>query len=319
MKNTRTTTLRTNTRRLSTIPRIDESLPDYERALRRQRKSDRTVRAYVREVTLFAAWVDDAATIADITTPALEDYQTARSEWAPATINRALSAIRSYCRWSIKEGYRADDPTLDVEWLDLGEPHPRALRVEELARLSAIFDRPLPQTEPERWYRARDVRAIMLMLYAGLRLSEAATARWRDLDLYANGGRGSLTVFGKGNKRRVLGVHRRLRVALLAVPEHERIGKDAIAGKLDGTPLKYKSMAHIFERWLQEDEQLDISAHQLRHSFATEMLRGGANLREIQTALGHASLETTMRYLRIDPDQTQGAIDRIPDRWVITE
>ena len=86
-----------------------------------------------------------------------------------------------------------------------------------------------------------------------------------------------------------------------------------MVGKADGSQLKSKSLAHIFEVWLPRLGLVGISAHRLRHTFATEMLNRGAALCDIQEALGHANLETTRIYLQVDFARIRAAIDTLPD------
>jgi len=116
----------------------------------------------------------------------------------------------------------------------------------------------------------------------------------------------------KRGKFRVIPLHDRPVTALKMVPEHEWRG--AVCGRADGKVRSYKSLPHIFDRWLKA-AGLEISAHQLRHTFATRMLWNGANLREIQRLLGHASLATTERYLAMEIEQKRKAVDTLPDRW----
>jgi site-specific recombinase XerD len=117
---------------------------------------------------------------------------------------------------------------------------------------------------------------------------------------------------GKGGKDRSVPLHAILLAELAAAPPHRP--NWAVAGKADGSGMTVKSMAHIFERWLPE-RGLAISAHQLRHSFATELLRKRADIREIQELLGHESLETTQRYLALDPERLRAAVELLPDEW----
>jgi integrase/recombinase XerD len=118
---------------------------------------------------------------------------------------------------------------------------------------------------------------------------------------------------GKGGKDRVVPIHAKL-LGELRVAAAESRSPWAVAGKADGFALTSKSMAHLFERWLPR-LGIEITAHQLRHSFATEMLRGGANLRDIQDLLGHANLSTTERYLMVSGARLRGAVDTLPEDW----
>lgn len=290
---------------------IRATLPDYARALAGRKRTPSTIHAYTRDIGLLATALGTDATHDQITTPAIEDFQATIAErLAPATVGKALTAIRSYCRWSVKRGYRADDPTLDVVWPVLDEPLPRALRRSELRRLEAALVMPEGLAAEASWRRARDVRAICLMLYAGLRLSETAALCWRTVDLEE----GLVIVRqGKGRKDRAIPAHPRLARVLGDVDEAERRDDWAVIANRDGSPMKPKSLAHLFERWLAE--HIRISAHVLRHTFATQMLWNGADIRQIQELLGHASLDTTRRYLRLDMEHLRTAVNVIPERF----
>lgn len=301
---------KTEVRELATSPAILSTLASYEAALAGKKTRPRAIETYIKSVRAFAKWLSDESSVADVTADSIGRYQVARSSKAPATIAKDLSAIRSYSRWCIRAHLRIDDPTLDLEWPQRDEPIPHALKQRELRMLSALLDAPLPVLDTKkRHVRARERRAVLLMLYAGLRLSEVPALDWRDVDLDTN----TLIVRdGKGGKDRQLGIHKRLARDLRETPE--KLQRGAVCGHLDGSPMSYKSVSHIFGRWLK-DEGLDISAHMLRHTFAIEMLRAGAHLRAIQTLLGHASLATTERYLALDIDDKQRAIATLPDRW----
>lgn len=147
------------------------------------------------------------------------------------------------------------------------------------------------------------------MLFGGLRISEAAALRWREVDLDAAT---LMVIDGKGGKDRMVPLHPTLLNELTRVEAPRKTW--TVAGKPDGSPVKQKSLAHIFERWLP-GFGLNISAHQLRHSFATELLRAGADLRSIQELLGHTSLETTQRYLTLSNHQLRVAVDKLPSSW----
>jgi integrase len=87
-----------------------------------------------------------------------------------------------------------------------------------------------------------------------------------------------------------------------------------VVGSIEHEPLTPKSMAHIFERWLPKFEVF-ITAHQLRRTFATQLLRRGATLRDIQLLLGHRSLKTTAAYLGSDPKDLEESVNKLPEDW----
>lgn len=297
--------------RLATSPAITATLDSFGAYLAGRKTRPRTIATYHKVVTAFSAWLGGEATIADISADAIGRYQIARSDKAAATIAKDLSGIRAYCRWAIRAKLRHDDPTLELEWPKRIAPLPRALKLRELRQLETILSMPLPILDVKtRHVRQRQNRAIVLMLYAGLRISEVPALDWRDVDL----DEAVLVVRdAKGGKDRAVAIHDRILRNLAETPEERQIG--AVCGRLDGRPISYKSMPHIFSDRYLGAFGLKISAHQLRHTFAVQLLRAGADLRTIQTLLGHASLETTQRYLALDVDDKRRAIDKLPDSF----
>lgn len=297
--------------RLATAPAITETLGGFQDYMAGRKFSAKTISTYSRAVRAFGDWLGSGATIADIQSDRLVAYQADLRRRSAATIGKYLSAIRCYCRYLIRAQLRADDPTLDLIWPKRADPPPRDLSSTELAQLNALLDRPLPVLDKKRsWVMARDKRAIVLMLYAGLRLTEAADLAWNDVDMP----RHSLIVRkGKGGKWRTLVMHPYLYAMLDGVPNSERSG--FVVGGRDGRRVAGKTLAKMFEAggWVR-DAGLDVSAHDLRHAFALALLRSGVDIRNIQALLGHASLATTQIYLHLDLRDKQQAIGRLPDR-----
>jgi len=306
--NTTTTTTPT---RLAAAPRILDTLESFAADLAGKKKlRPRAIETYIRAMRRFAAWLGEESTHAEITEDAIGRYQIAKSHLAPATIGKELSAIRAYCRFLIRAGLRQDDPTLNLERPRRAEPLPRALSNRDLRLLERILQAPLPALARKARTRIkRDRRIVLLGLFAGLRLSEIAALNWKDVDLDAE----TITVKnGKGGKDRVVTIAARLLDDLKETPEELQRG--AVAGHADGRHLSYKSIPHVFNRWLK-DAGLDISAHQLRHTYAVTLLRNGADIRTIQTLLGHSSLAVTERYLALDLDDKRAATAKLPYRF----
>jgi site-specific recombinase XerC len=219
-----------------------------------------------------------------------------------------LTSVRSFCRFLIEEELIPNDPTAAIRWPRRRHLPPRALNSEEIEQLAAALRPPERMTDRQRWHWRRNRRVIFLMFYAGLRLAEVAALLWGDVDLKA----GKILVRdGKGGKARTLPVHRQLYTELLpasvGAPAHW-----AVTGKEDGTALNPKALAHVFERWLPSHGVDGISAHRLRHTFATQMLDAGVALCDIQEALGHTDISTTRIYLLVDFSRIQGAVDKVP-------
>jgi integrase/recombinase XerD len=215
---------------------------------------------------------------------------------APASIRRNVSAVRTYFRFLIADGHLVSDPSerLDTprRWLTL----PDVLTAPEVQRLldAVTLDEPLA---------FRDRAMLELAYGAGLRVSEWITLGMRDI-LFEDG---LVRVFGKGSKERLVPIGRRA-IGAVAVylrelrPRLEQgAGKGVLFLNARGTPLtrmgawkmlrKYAVKAHI---------EKHVSPHTLRHSFATHLLEGGADLRAVQEMLGHADISTTQIYTHVD-------------------
>jgi site-specific recombinase XerD len=285
-------------------------IPPYTAALRARGQRPRGIQKYRETLTSFFVWLGPHACMEALTAPSVRRYQEHKSLTCGAgSIGNLLTVIRSFCSWAIREELRSTDPTLLCDWPRRRPTVPRALNHAQLRALMAAITTPVHLPQAQRWIWERNQRAVLLMLFAGLRIAEAAALDWRDVDL---DGRTLYVREGKGGNDRTVPIHPRLRLALEAVPACER--HCAIAGQVDGRPLTHKSMGHLFERWLP-GLGIEISSHQLRHSFATSLLKSGANLRVIQQLLGHASLETTMRYLLVEDVEKHRAVNGMPSTW----
>lgn len=299
-------------RALAVSPAIDATLSSFAAALESRKLRRTTIDTYTAAVGRFAAWLGIDATIADIQPQTIARYQLHRRQLSAATIAKELTALRSYCRWTIRARLRADDPTLEMEYPRKRRRLPRPLKAEELEQLESILAKapPLLDVKARRlWVRNR--RIVLVLLYTGLRRSEVAGLRWDDVYLRE----AQLIVrseTAKGGGERIVPLHPRVVAELATTPPAERRG--AIAGHPDGRCLSHKSIGAIFERWLA-DQGLRISAHKLRHSCATELLRSGAGLKEVQATLGHADVRTTENYAALIPERQREAIGRLPARF----
>lgn len=292
---------------LAESPQLLGTLDSYAAGMAARKLRARAIETYLKSLRRFRVWLGPEPTVADVTADSIGRYQVARGDKAAATIAKDLSAIRSHCRWCIRVGLRLDDPTLQIEWPRRNDPIPRCLKARELRVLDEILSRPLPTLDTKaRFITARNKRVVLLGLYAGLRISEIADLNWENVDLDL---RTIAVRNGKGGKDRLIPIHDRVAMELSRTPENEQRG--AVCGSRAGRHTTYKSLPHVFDRWLKE-QGLDITAHMLRHTFAVTMLRGGADIRQIQLLLGHASLATTERYLALDIDDKRRAIDKLP-------
>jgi site-specific recombinase XerD len=285
-------------------------LEQYEKSLQCRKRRPRGIERYKHSLRRFFRHLGDNAELHHITAETIEQYQQSLSHLSASTIINALCCIRSFCRWSIRAGLRPDDPTLFIEFPRKRRSVPRALRTDDLRQLMTSMVEPPDLSQAAAWRWRRNRRAAHLMLFAGLRLAEAAALAWSDVDMEA----GYLIVReGKGGDDRVVPLHRALVGELEQVPPGNRNG--AVAGNQDGSHLTHRSVENIYRRWMHQRLELPYTAHQLRHSFATQMLHNGGDLRTIQELLGHESLSTTERYLMVDTALKERCVNAMPGSW----
>lgn len=215
---------------------------------------------------------------------------------APASIRRNVSAVRTYFRFLIAEGHLVSDPSerLDTpkRWLTL----PDVLTAAEVQGLldAVTLDEPLA---------FRDRAMLELAYGAGLRVSEWISLGVRDV-LFEDG---LVRVFGKGSKERLVPIGRRA-IGAVAIylrelrPRLERgTGKGVLFLNARGGPMTRMGAWKMLRKYVEKSGiQKHVSPHTLRHSFATHLLEGGADLRAVQEMLGHADISTTQIYTHVD-------------------
>lgn len=216
---------------------------------------------------------------------------------SPRSIARILAGIRSFYRFLLIDGYIDHDPTTLLESPKIGQHLPEVLSLQEIDAIIAAID--LSQPEGQR------DRTIIEMLYScGLRVSELCNLRLSDLYLEEE----FLRVMGKGNKQRLVPISPRA-INELRLWMIERATIDILPGEDDYVFVSHRRRKHlsritVFRNIRQYAEAAGIhrtiSPHTFRHSFATHLLEGGANLRAIQAMLGHESIATTEIYTHID-------------------
>jgi len=214
---------------------------------------------------------------------------------AKVSLARKLSAIRSFYRYLLREGIVSFNPIEEASSPKLDRRLPEFLTVEETGKLVSMPDPSNPQGQ-------RDAAILELIYAAGLRVSEVASLDLFQLDTDARQAR----VWGKGNKERVVVIGR---MAVKALEAYLRDGRKLLAGdkptqavflNRNGGRLSARTIQKIFIKYASA-AGLDkaVHPHLLRHTFATHMLDGGADLRVVQELLGHANLSTTQIYTHI--------------------
>ena len=216
---------------------------------------------------------------------------------APSTIARRVAAVRGFHRFLVAEGHLNHDPTLLLDSPRRPRSLPKALSVEDTFRLLEAPDTSNPG--------GRRDRAILEFLYStGARVAEAVALDETDLDLEE----GTAVLTGKGDRQRLVPVGGEARRAMTAwLPDRARLRKAAARGaiflNLRGSRITRQGVWSIVRRNARRAgiREESVSPHVLRHSAATHMVEGGADLRTVQELLGHASISTTQIYTRVSP------------------
>lgn len=262
--------------------------------------SANTVAAYRGDVRDFAVWaqrgdVDHPGAVQRILLRRYVAFLTTR-RYAKRTIARKVSALRRYFQWLQRSGVTTVDPTLSLR-APTGEG--RLPRVLNAAEIDGLLDGSAAEDEP-RWRRARDDAVLEVLYGSGVRVSELCSLDLDNVDL----GRATMVVWGKGSKQRqvplsavaVEALHAWRSVRAEVVPSSAGA---ALFGNERGHRLTPRDVRRIIDRRAVSPTH----PHALRHSFATHLLDGGADLRVVQELLGHSDVATTQRYTHVSNER----------------
>lgn len=280
-----------------------------------------TVSAYRSDLVDFVTWADQRSlrTPAEVTRRSLRAYlgHLADRPAAPRTVSRRASALRRYFGWQVRTGRLAADPTVGLHAPRGTGRLPKVLNHDQLHQLlEAPPVRADVQGSDDPLHRARDLRdqALLELLYgSGLRVSELCGVRRSDLDLTA----GTVRVMGKGAKERIVPMSDPSVAAVRAWLRDGRptMASDAEVGDLAfvnqrGRPLTPRDVRRVLDRRSLEPTH----PHALRHTYATHLLDGGADLRSVQELLGHEDLATTQIYTHVSRERLRDVFDRTHPR-----
>jgi integrase/recombinase XerC len=268
-------------------------------------KSRLTRRNYRDDLTMFDAWYhkhyQEAPGLGRLGATELREFKAhlIERDLKPATINRKLAALRSFCRWAEAAGLAGAiqaPKTIRQE-----RPLPRWLsRSEELALLRAV----------ETAADTRDLAIIKVLLYAGLRIAELAALKWSDITITDR--KGNLMVrWGKGAKWRDVPLNVEARKALINLGGREWIGKDRSVFWGQRGAMTVRGLQEIVESYGKAAGLFDLTPHVLRHTFCHNLALKGVRLEEIAKLAGHESIETTRRYCEPGQDALEDAVEKL--------
>lgn len=283
---------------------LDRAVDAYVRHISIERGlSDHTIAAYRRDLTGYTGWLDARGiqTPSDVTAALVAEFAAERASAVPppaaSSLARLQSSVRGLHRFLVREGWEEADPTSRLRPPKLPQRLPKALTIDQVEQLLATPDDSLTGL--------RD-RALLEMLYAtGARVSEII-----QLDVDDIAPRDVVRLRGKGSKERIVPVGSYARAALDAYtararPELARRGRGTPKLFLGarGAPLSRQSAWLVLQQAAERANlTAHVSPHTMRHSFATHLLQGGADVRVVQELLGHASVATTQIYTHVSVD-----------------
>ncbi len=264
-------------------------------ALLAARRAPRTVEAYRRDLTQLAVWL--GGRVGEAGTETLERWiaEQRAAGLSASTVARRVAALRGFYRHQLLLGTRSDNPAAALELPRRTRKLPRTLSAAEAERLVEAAAGTTPRA-------MRDRALVELMYGAGLRVSETLGLRRGAVDLDGR----LVRAFGKGSKERIVPLGRPAADALrryiaIGRPHLDRRNRPELFLNARGGPLTRAGAFLILRRLAEKAglEPLRVHPHLLRHSFATHLLEGGADLRSVQEMLGHADLSTTELYTHV--------------------
>jgi len=263
-------------------------------------RSPATRTAYVSDVTAFAEWVSRAGVEGpeSVDRMHLRRYLASLStrKLARATIARRAAALRCYFSWLVRQGRLEADPARSLRAPSGGGRLPRVLSGGEM---DALLDVPVVDgTAGTPWDR-QDLAVLELLYAAGLRVSELCGLDRGDVDLRER----TVTVLGKGSKQRRVPIHDAAAAALRGWLESGREDVDGPPGAVFVNRRGHRLGPRDVRRILDRRAASPTHPHALRHTYATHLLDGGADLRVVQELLGHASLATTQVYTHVSKER----------------
>jgi site-specific recombinase XerD len=277
----------------------ESALADYDRDLRARGAAERTRKAYAVDLAGFVEWVEpQGAGPTEVRHRDVRRYAAALSEAgaAPATVARKLASIRGLYGFLVRTERAGQNPAELVSSPKRAESLPKVLNTEQMGSL-------LEQIPAHTPLELRDRAMLELAYSCGLRCEEIVNLDEGALDYETE----QLRVLGKGSKERLLPVGEPAQRALESYMQRGRraLATDPCERALflskSGKRLSNSDITRRLGLWTREAAMAaGVSPHSLRHSFATHLLEGGADLRTIQELLGHASISTTQVYTRVD-------------------
>ncbi len=272
------------------LPHLEEFLNH----LRARGRSRNTVEAYRRDLLQFAEFCDTVGTSPlSVSRDEMRRFPLYLNDsgLSPSSIGRKITAVRTFYRFLLSRGYISRDPSVVLSTPKRPKRLPRPINLTVLKKMITEWE---PEKEEERL--AKDM--IMVLYGTGLRISELLSLTAKDVDLNT----GLMRVKGKGGKYRTVPIH----PTLYPVLERRMAGGDRLF------PVDRYRAYRLIKRAFEKVAGLyGVHPHVLRHTFATHLLEGGADLKTVQELLGHASIGTTEIYTKVSLQRMREVYSRV--------
>lgn len=288
---------------------MDRAVRYFERHLKIERNvSPHTLRNYLSDLALFRAFLvssGQSVNLDGIDSNLLRSYLAylKKQGLCAATVARKLATLRSFFQYMTEEGWVNWNTAQFISTPKQEKRLPKFLTVDEAQRL---------MNDPEAHSKKtlRDQAILELFYSTGIRVSELVSLKKEDIDFQS----GLIRVLGKGRKERVVPIGERA-MGVLKMYLQQRVSLSGIIfSNGRGVALTTRSVHRIVKGAMERIGRSSFSPHTLRHTFATHLLEGGADLRSVQEMLGHASLSTTQRYTHLTMDHLMHVYDKAHPR-----
>ena len=280
---------------------VEELFTRFEEHLARLALASTTIVNYLADLKTFARWHADAKgaaySLLELTPDDIREYRChmqTNEEWAPATINRRLQAVRKFYGFAMETGLTESNPASEVQLIPRPGPNlPRALTPEEVTSLLQAVQGGRPSLVK------RDYAIIQLLLQTGIKLGELTRLRLSDVQLHGDG-EGSLLVGERdGNKGRQVPLNS---LACAALRDYLRVRPPSASTEnlflsQEGSCISKRTVQRLIRLYTKAAGLEDVSARVLRHTFAVSTLEDTEDLSLVARLLGHRCLETTAKYL----------------------
>lgn len=282
--------------------------------------SENTLVAYRNDLSQLAIFIEEeaakqglTASWANFTRQVMLSYQLTLKErnYAATTLARKVAAAKSFFKFMVAEGYLKDNPTENVASPNVGRVLPKPI---SHAKVMKLLEQPTKLSTPEA---KRDSAMLSLLYASGMRVSELISLNLNDVD--ADGG--YVRCFGKGSKERIIPIAPQAGKALTDYIKEARLrlarrdDEKALFLNRRGERLTRQGFWQILKGYAKKAELgKEITPHTLRHSFATNMLSGGADLRSVQELLGHANISTTQVYTHLTSEHVRRTYEKAHPR-----